>query len=138
MFTRAFRAAAFAACAPIFLASCAPVAAPAPAGSQSVPAAAATISAAVLPPQAVAQLQQTCNVAAPLLDAATSPITPGSVSEPASYAASYCQQLATAPAGTVPATTDSGTPSWLPKVIAGVQVAGEVAKYALPVILPLL
>lgn len=123
----------------IALAACgAGMPAPAPATS-SVPAAAATISAAVLPAQAVAQLQQTCNVAAPLLSAATSPIAPGSVSEPASYAAAYCSQLAAAASvGGVPITTNASTPSWLPKVIAGVQIAGQVAKYALPIILPLL
>lgn len=96
---------------------------------------AATISAAVLPPADLATVQQTCQAAGPLLDAAAAPTMPATVSDTAIPAQAYCQQLAAAPQGQVPATTDSNTPSWLPAVISGVQVAGEVAKVALPLLL---
>lgn len=132
MLTRASRAAALAACA-LSLAACSlPASIPT---QTSVSAAAATISAAVLPAADVAKLQQTCSTAAPLLGVATSPIAPASVSGVASYAAAYCQQLGAAPAGSVPSTTDPGTPSWLPGVISGVEDAAKIASFILPLVL---
>lgn len=133
LFTRAPRAAALAACA-LSLVACSLVPAASPTQT-GVSAAAATISAAVLPAADVAKLQQTCSTAAPLLGVATSPVAPASVSGVASYAATYCQQLGAAPAGAVPASTDSGTPSWLPSVISGVENAAKIAAFVLPLLL---
>ena len=92
-------------------------------------------AAPILPPAQLTTLKQTCALAGPTLSAAASSTMPATVNETAAPAAAYCQQLN---GGVVPPTTDSNTPTWLPQVIAGVQVAATVAKIALPLILPLL
>lgn len=96
---------------------------------------AASLTPAVLSPAQVTQLQQTCQVAGPLLNVAAQPNMPATVSETATYGDAYCRQLL---AGALPPTTDANTPSWLPGVIKGVQVAASIAKVALPIILPML
>lgn len=101
----------------------------------SAPQFAATVTPAALPPAQLAKVQQTCQVAQPMLVVAADPSLPANVAQTAAYGAAYCQQLL---AGTVPATTDANTPAWLPKVIEGVQIAAAVAKVALPLVLPLL
>jgi hypothetical protein len=96
---------------------------------------AATLTPAVLTPAQLVKVQQTCQVASPMLAVAAQPGMPATVSDTAVYGKAYCDQLL---AGTVPPATDANTPSWLPKVIEGVQIAAAVAKVALPLILPLL
>lgn len=96
---------------------------------------AASFTPAVLSADQITKLQQTCQVAAPLLNVAASPTMPANVAETAVYPKAYCDQLL---AGSIPPTTDRNTPTWLPGVIKGVQVAAEVAKVALPIVLPLL
>ena len=101
----------------------------------SAPQMAAMVTPAVLSSGQVTTLRQTCQIAGPALAVAAQPTMPAQVSETALPAAAYCQQLN---AGILPATTDSNTPTWLPKVIRGVQIAAEVARVALPLLLPLL
>lgn len=103
--------------------------------STNVAAAAATISEAVLPASAVASLRRLCSQASPMLVASTSPLVPASISGIADYPESYCLQLAQAPAGTVPATTDAATPAWLSNVLMAAQVAARIAGVVLPLIL---
>lgn len=102
--------------------------------SCSAPQVAATVTPVILPPAQMATVQQTCQIAGPLLNVAADPSLPAKVSETATFGATYCNQLN---AGTVPPTTDANTPSWLTKVIKGVQIAAAIAKVALPLIKPL-
>jgi len=96
---------------------------------------AASLTPVVLSPAQIAKVQQTCQVAGPMLAVAADPSMPELVSESAVDGDAYCRTLL---AGTVPVTTDANTPSWLPKVVEGVQIAAAVARVALPVLLPLL
>jgi hypothetical protein len=96
---------------------------------------AATLTPAVLTPAQMTTVQRTCQAAEPMLAVAAQPGMPDTVAQGATYGDAYCRQLL---AGAVPPTTDANTPSWLPKVIEGVQIAASVAKVALPIILPLL
>lgn len=109
--------------------------APAPAAVQTASAAAATISASVLSAADLAKLQAGCASAAGLLSIATSPVVPASVSGIAVYPAAYCQQLAAAPAGSVPATTTAGTASWWSTALAAAQDAAQIAGVVLPLLL---
>lgn len=105
------------------------------AGSGTVAGGAEAISAAVLPPDQVAQLRTTCASAAPLLAVATAPGLPASIGDTAGYADAYCRQLAALPAGQAPPTTDAGTPTWLPGVIAATRAAAQIAGVVLPLLL---
>jgi hypothetical protein len=101
----------------------------------SAPQFAAAVTPAVLPADQLVQVQRVCQVAKPMLDLAADPSLPPSVTEAAIPAQAYCAQLL---AGVVPPTTDSNTPHWLPQVVEGVQIAAQIAKVALPIVLPLL
>ena len=96
---------------------------------------AASLTPVALSPAQIAKVQQTCQVAGPMLAVAADPSMPATVAQTATYGDAYCRQLL---AGSVPSTTDSNTPSWLPRVVEGVQIAAAVARVALPIILPLL
>lgn len=125
---------AYALAAAVSLGGCSTASPPATT-TQSVSQAVATISAAVLPASDLAKIQASCASASALLSVASSPAAPSSVSGIAAYPAAYCQQLAAAPAGTVPATTNSSTPSWLPAVLSAAQVAAQIAGVVLPMLL---
>lgn len=96
--------------------------------NQVVPQVASTISASVIPARQLALIQSGCQAAQPLLDRASSSTKlPASVSGAAIYPAAYCRDLASAPVGQVPATTDGNTFSWLNLGIAAVKAAVALA-----------
>jgi hypothetical protein len=101
----------------LFLAGCSTTA------QQVIPAAAATISANVLSPSQLSLIQSGCNLSQGLLAKLTVPTAPASVRDTAIYPATYCSDLAAAPPGQVPATTDSGTSQWLTLAIGAAKAA---------------
>lgn len=104
-----------------------------PAG-QAAASLAGTVSEAILPPADLAKVKAGCTTAAPLLNAAVEPGVSAPVSDTALDAQAYCSQLAAAPAGQVPATTDSNTSSWVPAVVTAVEAAAQIAGEVLPLI----
>ena len=102
--------------------------------SVTSPNVAAGVTGAVLPADQLATVERLCQAAQPMLNAASDQGLPPQVWQTAVYGSAYCNQLL---GGTVPPTTDANTPSWLPQVIQGVQIAAEIAKVALPAILSL-
>lgn len=97
----------------------------------SVAGAAGTVTAAVLTPAQLAAVRQDCAAAGPALAVATSTAAPASVSGIAIYPAAYCAALAS---GAPPATTTSGTPSWLSGTLTNLQLAAQIAGFVLPLI----
>jgi hypothetical protein len=95
------------------------------------PTGAAVASGVVLSPAQLASIEELCQASLPGLTAAVSPSLPASVTQTATYAQAYCQEMV---AGGVPATTDANTPTWLPKVIAAVKVAAQIAGVVLPLL----
>lgn len=96
---------------------------------------AAGVAQIALAPADLAQLRATCQAAAPALVSATAPGAPLPVAQTAIYPAEFCRQLLL---GTVPATADRTTLSWLPTVLGYVQDAARIAGMVLPMVLPLL
>lgn len=94
----------------------------------------AAVTSAVLPADQLATVERVCQAAQPMLNAASDQSLPAQVWQTAVYGSAYCNQLL---GGTVPPTTDANTPSWLPQVVQGVQIAAEIARVALPAILSL-
>ena len=97
--------------------------------------AASAVADVTLSAQDLAQLKATCQAAQPALIAATGMSAPAAVSGTAAYPQAFCTQLL---AGTIPSTTNSGTPAWLAKTLSDMQIAAQIAGVALPAILPLL
>lgn len=96
------------------------------------PQVAAAVTPAVLSADQVAGLADTCMKASPALSIAASPGMPAQVRETAVYPQAYCAELSK---GTLPATTDANTPSWLPGTLAALKVAAQVAGVVLPLLL---
>lgn len=121
---------------PLYLAGCNSNGTPAVTSTQqtTISQAAATVSASLLPANTIATLQKQCSAAGAMLNAGAASSN-AIVNTTAVDGAAYCNQLAvSAPAGQVPATTNSNTASWLPTVIAGVQTAAQLAGVILPVV----
>jgi hypothetical protein len=81
----------------------------------------------------VAQLQGICAQAAPALAVATGPTAPDSVKDVAVYPKAFCDQIS----GDA-SIADQNSLNWLPQVLGYTQDAALVARFVLPVILPLL
>lgn len=89
-------------------------------------------SAALLSPADIAKLQQLCAANTAITALAANPALPATVTQTAVYPADYCAKLA---AGTMPPTTDSNTPSWLPGVLSAAKVTAQIAGVVVPLIL---
>lgn len=90
----------------------------------------AALSSTVLPASVINGIAQTCSAAASGLAAATAS-TKTTLSQTATYANAYCDQIN---AGTVPSTTTATTPQWLSDGITAVKVAAQVAAVVLPLL----
>lgn len=80
----------------------------------------ASLTPAVLSAETAASLRTWCQRGQPLLDIARGQTLLPAASEIAEHVAPYCTTLL---GGTVPATTDGNTPSWLPKNLLGLAAA---------------
>lgn len=95
------------------------------------PTIAGGVAGTILPASTVSALQQTCQAAQPGLVAATGTNMPATISGGAVYFETFCAQLL---AGTVPATADANSPSWLTTGLAALKVAAQVAGIVLPLL----
>lgn len=84
----------------------------------SMPQLAATATNAALSADTVARLASVCRGGQTIVAIAAGPAMPASVKEIATFVGAYCGQLT---AGTVPATTDANTVSWLQQNIAALR-----------------
>jgi hypothetical protein len=93
---------------------------------------AVSVAKQVIPPDQMMQLVDGCAAAKPMLDVASAPNMPAKVKDTAVYGKALCDSLLT---GVVPPTVDSNTPEWFDTVVKGTQIAAQVAKVVLPLVL---
>lgn len=96
-----------------------------PAQQQPIAQGAAYVSEAVLTPAQLSIVRLGCQVSGPAL-ARWSTSSNAVLADTAIDGAAYCQQLAAAPAGSVPGTTTPATATWLTALIAAAQLAAMV------------
>lgn len=84
-----------------------------------------------LAPADLAQLQQTCQAAAPALAVATGGVAAQTVKDVAVYPAAFCRQLVTGARGNV---ADQSSLTWLPQVLSMVKSAATIAGFILPLL----
>lgn len=87
-----------------------------------------------LSPADILRLKDACTVNAPALISAIDKGAPKTVSDVAIYPYSFCYQLLTGQQNNA----DQSSLAWLPQVLGMVNTAATVAKFALPLVLPLL
>lgn len=84
-----------------------------------------------IPTAKLTALQVQCAQAQPVLTVATQPTLPAPLVETAAPAAALCDQLL---AGEIPPTLDTGTASWLSRIVAALPRIAEAAGVLLPLL----